>query len=177
MTPRLGWTDWALSSGRETCWVPCWPWLWEGSLVANCKQAGATLLLAPSYSLTVLIPGRISCSWSLVVGKNYHSSFSAVTVPSSVTPQGETRVEILQVHFSPLNIFGEKAIGEAWGFWQPQSYKTMLKKCWVSTIFQRSKLWKKLRERGDSASSRCPAHFLLFLLLYPKDPLFWKSLF
>lgn len=61
-----------------------------------------------------------------------------------------------------------------WGFWQLQSYKTMLRRCWVSTIFQRPKLWKKLGDRGDSASSRCPVHFLFSLLLYPKNPLFWK---
>lgn len=46
------------------------------------------LLLAPSSSLTVLTPGSVSCSWSLVLGKNYHSSFSAVTVPSSEIPPG-----------------------------------------------------------------------------------------
>lgn len=82
-----------------------------------------------------------------------------------------TRVGVCQVHFSSLNSFDGKIIGVPWGFWQPQSYVTILRRCWVNTLSE-TKALEETWGRAHGASSRYPALFLplSFFILRTHSP-------
>lgn len=75
---------------------------------------------------------------------------------------------------SPFPLFNDRYALRIWATSKLQNYA---KEVLVKHSLAETKALEESWGRGDGALSPCPIYFLLSLLLYPKDTLFWNSLF